>query len=373
VNVPSWLVINGYSFVFLVMLVLFTVKNRENKTRQQRLFRFILLFLMVLLVSDTLSRLPITGPVSRFVVIAGNFLIFLLDPLMIFVWTLYAGTWCGVDLTHKRHWFIPFWIFCTLNEVMTVMTLWTGSLFWFDAAGVYHRGPLFLARAILMLLGLIYLEVFVIANRFAVEGRYSRFFFSLPLIPLVGGVLQTVFYGLSLGYAGATVALLVVHVFAQNQDINIDYLTGADNRRRLDFTIKEKVKAHTMFSAIMLDIDHFKAINDTYGHGMGDIALQDTVTLLHRSVPRDAMIARYGGDEFCVVLDIRDKEKLDLVVEEIGRQLDAYNAKHPHPFHLGFSIGCDVFDPYDEMDAEEFQRHIDVLMYQRKLLSHSQQ
>jgi hypothetical protein len=61
VNVPSWLVINGIPSCFWSCSSVYG-EDRENKTRQQRLFRFILLFLMVLLVSDTLSRLPITGP-----------------------------------------------------------------------------------------------------------------------------------------------------------------------------------------------------------------------------------------------------------------------------------------------------------------------
>ncbi len=165
--------------------------------------------------------------------------------------------------------------------------------------------------------------------------------------------------------------MLIVHVFAQNQDINIDYLTGAYNRRRLDLAIKEKVRAGVRFSAIMLDIDHFKGINDTYGHGMGDIALQDTVDLLRSCFGLGEIIARYGGDEFCVVSDIRDTEDLQRAVECIRKHLGMYNAKSLHPFTLGFSVGYDVFDPSSEMSAEEFLRHIDILMYQMKLSSRS--
>ncbi|MFA6775840.1 MAG: GGDEF domain-containing protein, partial [Sphaerochaetaceae bacterium] len=370
-NIPSWLVINIYSFIFLAMLFLFTIKNRESKVQQQRMFRLLLIFLALLIVFDSMGRIQAADRMSRLCAMTGNFLIFLLDPLMIFAWMEYAGMLCNVAFAKKHRWFIPLWVFCALNAAATILSLKWGWVFWFDVSGQYHRGPLFSLRSLLMIVEMAYLEVFIVKNSAFTGNRFEKFFFFLPLIPLAGAILQILFYGLPLGYAGATVAMLIVHVFAQNQDINIDYLTGAYNRRRLDLAIKEKVRAGVRFSAIMLDIDHFKGINDTYGHGMGDIALQDTVDLLRSCFGLGEIIARYGGDEFCVVSDIRDTEDLQRAVECIRKHLGMYNAKSLHPFTLGFSVGYDVFDPSSEMSAEEFLRHIDILMYQMKLSSRS--
>ncbi len=86
----------------------------------------------------------------------------------------------------------------------------------------------------------------------------------------------------------------------------IDALTGVNNRRSLEVHLKEELDRHKRydrsFSLIMFDIDHFKMVNDTYGHQCGDYILQSIATLISASIRGEDILARYGGEEFCCLL-----------------------------------------------------------------------
>lgn len=106
-----------------------------------------------------------------------------------------------------------------------------------------------------------------------------------------------------------------------------DPLTGAYNRRYLDDRLAEEIafaKRHRRpLSVVMLDLDHFKAVNDTYGHPVGDVALQRVTEVLQSRVRTEDVVVRYGGEEFVVVC--RDTEPASSLVlaERVRRSIEA--------------------------------------------------
>jgi len=86
----------------------------------------------------------------------------------------------------------------------------------------------------------------------------------------------------------------------------MDALTGMNNRRSLELHLKDEVDRHKRhghpLSLIMFDIDHFKHVNDTYGHQCGDSVLQAIAELIGASIRSEDILARYGGEEFCCIL-----------------------------------------------------------------------
>ena len=71
-----------------------------------------------------------------------------------------------------------------------------------------------------------------------------------------------------------------------------------------------------------MDIDNFKSINDCYGHFEGDLALEKTVQILRASVNRNDFVARYGGDEFCIILESDKEAEVEHVVARINKNLN---------------------------------------------------
>jgi len=117
-----------------------------------------------------------------------------------------------------------------------------------------------------------------------------------------------------------------------------DDLTGLFNYREFNRQLTEEVERSRRytrpFSLLMLDIDHFKVVNDTYGHMAGDEALQALATLIRREIRPVDLVARYGGEEFVMLLP----ETTGPGALELGERLRAFIAGHAVPLSTGHTI-----------------------------------
>ena len=98
-------------------------------------------------------------------------------------------------------------------------------------------------------------------------------------------------------------------------------------------------------------------------HDVGDNVLETSAKLLKSSIRSNDFIARFGGDEFCIVLDVSDKAYLEATVSRINDCIEKYNESCDHPYKISFSMGYAVYDYNSGMKVEEFSktnRHIDV-------------
>ncbi len=149
-----------------------------------------------------------------------------------------------------------------------------------------------------------------------------------------------------------------------------DHLTGVANRtllyERLRVAIARAEQHQEKVAVFVLDIDHFKQINDRVGHADGDILLATIGQRLLSSVRESDTVARIGGDEFVVVMpDFRSIED----VERCGRQI-IRGAAQPIPIGAGdltvtVSLGVSIY-PIDGADADDLLRHADTAMYSVK-------
>jgi diguanylate cyclase (GGDEF)-like protein len=146
---------------------------------------------------------------------------------------------------------------------------------------------------------------------------------------------------------------------------NRDALTGLMNRRHYNKVIKRVVAAFdylkTPFSLIMLDIDHFKSINDTYGHESGDIALKELSTVLLKSVRSDDVVCRMGGEEFAIVLQT-DIDTAARRAEVIRVAVEGLNVKEVGKF----TVSCGVATYRAGMTEEEIYMKADAMLYEAK-------
>jgi diguanylate cyclase (GGDEF)-like protein len=132
----------------------------------------------------------------------------------------------------------------------------------------------------------------------------------------------------------------------------LDPLTGVLNRGTFDrLAAAEVAEAHalgTSLVALMVDADHFKAINDTYGHSVGDMALRRLAETLELAVRRTDYVARYGGEEFCVLLPSAGPRDAIQIAERIRAMLTEMTVPTVNgPLILTVSIGIGVLAPTD--------------------------
>lgn len=111
-----------------------------------------------------------------------------------------------------------------------------------------------------------------------------------------------------------------------------DPLTGLANRRRIDVALSEEVsrarRTGRAFSLILLDIDHFKYVNDTYGHPTGDLVLKEVASALIQCVRDYDICSRWGGEEFLVLLPESSLDDTRIIVDRIQAAIRAIEISH---------------------------------------------
>jgi len=148
-----------------------------------------------------------------------------------------------------------------------------------------------------------------------------------------------------------------------------DGLTDVSNKKQLDTVLTKEIpralRHARELSALMIDIDHFKEVNDTYGHLAGDSVLRDLAGILQKRLRPDDELGRYGGEEFCAVLPetplagaIRIAEELRSLVEQHAFMVEGEQIK------VTISIG--VAELKKGMDLKAFYKAADEQLYQSK-------
>ena len=149
-----------------------------------------------------------------------------------------------------------------------------------------------------------------------------------------------------------------------------DVLTGLFNRRymieQLGRHMELYKRYHHPFSILMLDLDNLKAVNDTFGHGAGDVALRHIATVMSVNVRDVDICCRYGGDEFIILMPETEKNVVDVVGDRIGESLSKTKLKvDASLITLNLSVGS-ASCPQDGRESEELLQEADASLYRGK-------
>ncbi|MFL6659934.1 MAG: putative bifunctional diguanylate cyclase/phosphodiesterase [Massilia sp.] len=154
------------------------------------------------------------------------------------------------------------------------------------------------------------------------------------------------------------------------RDVNIDRLTGLPNRNvfhdRLEMDIKKAHRSGLPLALLFIDLDHFKEINDTLGHQIGDLLLKQVGQRLQTYVRETDTVARLGGDEFTITLaELHDTGKVTDVAQNIRNDLARPFRLEGELAYISASIGITLY-PRDGNKAGDLLRNADQAMYQSK-------
>lgn len=146
-----------------------------------------------------------------------------------------------------------------------------------------------------------------------------------------------------------------------------DELTGLANRvhcREHLADVLAKASARDTVTIALVDLDHFKSVNDTYGHLFGDTVLKEAASRMIKLISPDALLCRIGGDEFAIVFRRSSLTQAELVCKSIITTLSEPFFAHGHLIHIGATVG--FASSHDSKDPETLLRYADLALYAAK-------
>ncbi len=146
-----------------------------------------------------------------------------------------------------------------------------------------------------------------------------------------------------------------------------DTLTGLKNRRAMDHILDRYTRLGDSFSLMQVDLDFFKAVNDTLGHAAGDHVLQEVARILVEETRSDDTIVRAGGDEFVLIFHrLTDPDRLARIAGRILARLEEPIPFNGAPCRISASIGITVSDDYECPTADQMLIDADTALYASK-------
>lgn len=367
------------SIVCVLVFAIMLVRDLMSVDRQEKQIKYdhALVAFMLYFVSDALWAAVIAGmlPRNRFTVVSTNFANYVLMAAITYTWLRYVMAVEQVpDRDGKRTRFailFPFYA-ATLALIATYFlfpqTLLDGDLNLQPAYNAFQIAVpcVYITAVVVYALRRAWVEENPIERK---RHLYIGFF---PLMVVAGGLLQIlVLPDTPVFCFCSAILMLVFYINSMEARISTDPLTGLNNRGQLLHYTLQRSNLHRegrrTFVA-MFDINDFKGINDTYGHAEGDRALILTADAL-RSVLRNhstpMFLARYGGDEFTLIVHSSDEGEIASLIGEIREQLNAACRAAETPYALSIGAGWDELQGGDDTFQKCLQR-ADEKLYRDK-------
>ncbi|MDR1930777.1 MAG: diguanylate cyclase [Treponema sp.] len=277
------------------------------------------------------------------------------------------------------------WCAAAAHGIILALNLRWHFYFYITADNVLRYGEHYYIRLFISYLPV----VFILRTVIAAYKQFKRgqtvmilvFFFFIAASSIIDMLIKTSL----LIWPCFTAALLYAYFFIIRSDSKIDSLTGLGNRasfnefiamlsdtggrflvrRRADKKTPKRFKqVRESYAIVMIDMDHFKEINDTLGHLEGDNALRDMAAIIRGCTRSSDFAARYGGDEF--ILATRAEYDVEKLMARIQEAVNAQNSRKTRPYTLQISYGHDTYITNSGQSIMEFLKHIDQLMYKHK-------
>ena len=335
--------------IFGIMLLrdFFSVDRQEK----QITFDHALIAFMLYFISDALWAAIIAGimPRNRFTVVATNFSNCIIMAAITYLWLQYVMV--VEQAPHRERLINKFAVifpFIVSTAVMIVMYLINPRLLLSDALELQPAYNIFLVivPSIYITAVIVYTSRRAFAERNPFERRKHLFVGLFPLLVIVGGVIQLLALPETPIFCFCcTILMLIFYIQSMEGQISIDPLTRLNNRGQLLHYLTQESGGHRdgrLSYVIMLDINDFKKINDTYGHAEGDRALiliAETLKHAAAGLTPPPFLGRYGGDEFVLVVHTEDENVVMGMIVEIQRNLRERSQAHALPYPLAVSIG----------------------------------
>lgn len=356
--------------ICILVLGFLLINDRLYSTKQEKQLWFNRTVIMHILyfASDICWAAVLGGQLPRTRLLVGlfNFSNYVLLNLLAFEWFMYMAVSEKMSFMNS----IRYRSMCRVPMLLAVAVMIAAYVaapeFWISPEGelnaLYY--PLMVSGPIVYLLAAFIISL-VNARKTGSRSEKRQYLLIgiYPLGVLAFGLIQTFFMNAPLFCFGCMIMMLFFYIQNIQTQVSLDSLTRLNNRRQINRYMEQtQYKANTVTTAMMLDIDRFKQINDTYGHAEGDRALvlvSETLKQIAESAKLPVFLGRYGGDEFTVFIRYTQESEAEAetsLPERIATALEAAlsekQVRNKLPYDLDISYGYDTLkDKNDTLEA----------------------
>jgi len=356
-----------FSVLLNIIMYWFLYQQKSRQSHSTKLFRWLIMSVIVVGVLEILSWIIAVSGNSALIPFhyISNMLFFSFNILPAAFGLLYLDYIIFLSIEKSRRKLFIYLIPVYLNIVFVICNVFfDGFLFSVDADNVYHRGiATYIGNTFAFLFAVVVVAGFF-SNKHMITGRLTQSILIMTLLPVAGVVLQMLFYGLSLSIPAYTLAVFITFLLMERHELQKDPLTLLHSRTQMETRLQFKLKSQEPFTAIMIDVNDFKGINDVYGHTIGDQVLKDISRILLSNANYEDFVCRFGGDEFFVILE-SDKDIGHAFIKRIDQTLSDYSLRAPYT--AGLSYGLVYVNRPGSYEVEELVLLTDQLMYKDKV------
>ncbi|MCR4793105.1 MAG: diguanylate cyclase [Lachnospiraceae bacterium] len=371
--------VDGFALIVMLILLYTSIISFDN-TQDVRFMKRALIMLFSVLLFDFFSWL-MDGRKGSTIHVLLNIditLYYIAQIYAVIVWAQYVQYRVMRRVMSRQNVWISIVLPLGAVFVLLITNPLTHYTFSISAGNTYDRGPLSAPIALLVMGYLLFTSIWVMYKRskelLGSTRREYAILAGFVIPPFIGAVIQMSHYGISLIWPMTTISMLLLYINRSRDEISIDALTGLNNRGSLDKYLLERVHENSdeRLTLILMDVDKFKIINDELGHDMGDVALREVAEIIRQSFSSGHnFIARYGGDEFVVVIpQVDDPRMIDGFMRSLTTNVEHFNSTGDFPIQLSISCGT-AFYPKNEIHTpEDLLKAADAQMYEEKERHH---
>ncbi len=356
--------------VSLLLSSMLYFKSRKNKQTQAQYFNLIVLSLGIYFIGDAfwaLSYFDIIPNASLWIKVS-RIIYYGAAGFLGYFWFIYVEMVLGSSFVYRRKrrglLYIPV-IVSSLNTLIICLFA--------DPSTKDFKGYLTgLGLVIIPFIFVIVAGIHVLIKRSTITDKGLKLRYRnlgvWPIVIIFVSILQLFIAELPIFCFGSIIIVVALYVYNQDSMIFTDPLTGINNRNMLNRFVNDGLSKDDIYYVMMIDIDKFKSINDTYGHLEGDKALKYMADLLKKESAKNGdFLARYGGDEFIII--VKATSDMDVIKLSNAIKDAAQTTKGELGYEFTASVGYAKVTSGDSI--EDAILRADQSLYEAKEVAHA--
>jgi len=253
-----------------------------------------------------------------------------------------------------------------MNTILIVVNLFRPLIFSVNTQNIYSRESGMWLIVLINSITFFYICYIAYKNRSNMNQEITTVLFLYVCMPVLAAGLQVILYGVFVLWPTMAITLVLTYIFLETISASKDYLTGLMTRHKMDNYLEYLLYKKKSFNIVMIDLNDFKMINDTYGHVKGDLCLKLFSKELSAVFKSAKLVSRYAGDEFVIIDENYSLFEIETYIKQLKNNLFTLSQTSEIEFLMTFSHGVFHNDPKDKNDYETVMHITDQNMYRNK-------